>query len=46
MDLVDPLAAGIDWTFAHWFAIVIAAFLASLAVKAVRLIEAWRGLYR
>lgn len=38
MDLIDPLALGIDWTFAHWFAIVIAAFMASLAVRAANLI--------
>jgi hypothetical protein len=46
MDLLDPLAIGIDWTSAHWFAIMIAAALASLAVRAAKLVDWWMEHYR
>lgn len=43
MDLIDPLANGVDWTSAHWFAIMIAAWLASLGVKAFKTVRWFIG---
>ena len=42
---MDPLTAGLDWAAIHWFAILIAAMMASLAVRAVKLLEWFLGYY-
>lgn len=45
MDLTAPLVSGLDWAFAHWLAIWIAAWAATVTVRAVNLVAWFIGLY-